>query len=86
MRVGPGEVSIIFAYADDIPSVGPNLTELVHIAMTPTHAKTMARVLTDVLKLYEEQFGTIPPHSATPLDPKKLDDIMKKATQSDNQS
>ncbi|MDQ6702841.1 MAG: DUF3467 domain-containing protein [Pseudomonadota bacterium] len=79
MRIGPGEVVVTFAIADDIPNVGTVLTELVGIAMTPTYAKTMAFILTETLKLYEETFGAIPPPSATPMDPKKVDEIMKKA-------
>lgn len=80
MRVGPGEVVITFALADEIPNSGPLvLTELVGIALTPTHAKTLAVILTDTLKLYEETFGAIPPHSTTLMDPKKVDEIVKKA-------
>ncbi len=79
MRVGPGEVVITFALADEVPNIGPLLTELVGIALTPTHAKTLAVILTDTLKLYEETFGAIPPPSTTLMDPKKVDEIVKKA-------
>jgi hypothetical protein len=85
MRVGPGEVVITFGHADEIPNIGPLLTELVGIALTPTHAKTLAVILTDTLKLYEETFGAIPPPSTTLMDPKKVDEIVKKATQFDIQ-
>lgn len=79
MRVGPGEVVITFALADEIPKFGLILTELVGIALTPTHAKTLAVILTDTLKLYEETYGAIPPPSSTQMDPKKVDEIVKKA-------
>jgi hypothetical protein len=86
MRVGPGELSIIFAYTDDIPNVGKLLTELVGITMTPAHAKAMAIILTETLKLYEETYGAIPLPSTTPMDPKKVDEIMKKAARFDVQT
>jgi hypothetical protein len=85
MRIGPGEVVITFALADEIPNIGPLLTELVGIALTPTHAKILAVTLTETLKLYEETFGAIPPPSTTLMDPKKVDEIVKKATQFDIQ-
>lgn len=74
-----------FAIADDFPNVGTILTELVGIALTPTHAKTLAVILTDTLKLYEETYGAIPPPSTTLMDTKKVDEIVKKATQFDIQ-
>lgn len=83
LRVGPGEVVITFAYADEIPNIGQLLTELVGIALTPSHAKTLAVMLTETLKLYEETFGVIPPMPTTPLDPNKIDEIVKKAAQFD---
>jgi Protein of unknown function (DUF3467) len=85
MRVAPGEVVITFAIADVVPNVGTILTELVGIVLTPTHAKTLAVILTDTLKLYEETYGAIPPPSTTVMDPKKVDEIQKKATQFDIQ-
>jgi Protein of unknown function (DUF3467) len=86
MRVAPGEVVMTFAIVDDVPNVGTILTELVGVAMTPTHAKTLAFILTETLKLYEETYGTIPQPSATPMDPKKVDEIMKKAARFDIQT
>ncbi|MGH6841963.1 MAG: DUF3467 domain-containing protein [Methylocella sp.] len=81
MRIAPGEVVVTFCITDDVPNVGPILTDLVGVAMTPTHAKIMATIITDTLKLYEETFGAIPPPSTTPMDPKKVDEIVKKAFQ-----
>ena len=81
IRVAPGEVVVTFAIADDVSNVGTILTELVGIALTPTHAKNMAFMLTETLKLYEETFGAILPPSTTPMDPKKIAEIVKKAAQ-----
>jgi len=74
-----------FAIADDFPN-GTILTELVGIALTPTYAKTLAFILTETLKLYEETYGAIPQPSATPMDPKKVEEIMKKAARFDFQT
>src|ERR1700730_14995757 len=79
MRVGPGEMVITIALADEILNIGPILTELVGIALTPTHAKTLVDILTDTLKLNEETYGAIPPPSTTLMDPKKVDEIVKRA-------
>jgi hypothetical protein len=85
IRVAPGEVVMTFAIADDVHNFGTILTELVGIALTPTHAKTLAFILTETLKLYEETYGAIPQSSTTPLDPKKFGEIIKKAAQFDIQ-
>src|SRR5947208_967866 len=85
VRVAPGEVVMTFAIADELPNGGTILTELVGIALTPTHAKTLANILTETLKLYEETYGAIPPPSSIPMDPKKVDEIVKKVTQFDIQ-
>jgi hypothetical protein len=83
MRVAPGEVVMTFVIADDFPNVGTILTELVGIALAPTHAKALAFILTETLKLYEETYGAIPQPSTTPMDPKKVEEIMKTAARFD---
>lgn len=80
MTVGPGEITVTFSYVDNIQNVGQIVTELVGIAMTPTHAKILAVFLTEILKSYEETFGAIPPLPATPFDMQKVLENVKKST------
>jgi len=60
IRIGPGEVGFTFAYLDDIPKVGSNLTEIASVTITPTHAKRLTIHLIEWLAAYEEAFGEIP--------------------------
>jgi len=80
VTVGPGEITVTFSYVDNVPNIGQIVTELVGIAITPTHANTLAVILTEILKSYEETFGAIPPLPKTPFDMQKVRENVKNAT------
>jgi hypothetical protein len=73
MRVGPGEITLIFSYIEEIPggTSGPIMTDLINVSITPTHARRIAITLMETLKAYEVAFGAIPEEQISP--PQSLD-------------
>lgn len=67
VRVAPGEFTFTFSYMDETP-VGPLFTEIAGITLTPTTARRLWAILTEMLKGYETKFGKIGPEPTVGLD------------------
>jgi hypothetical protein len=63
--MAPGEITIVFSYGDE-PPIGPMLTEMTAISVTPTHARRIQVMLSEMLRAYEENFGQIPAEGVKP--------------------
>lgn len=64
LRVSAGEVSITFAFADQIPGRPTTIDEKTTVVMSPAHAKVLAIGLAETIAAYEEKFGKIDPAEA----------------------
>lgn len=65
ITTGPFDLTIDFGYKEPEQAKrrSPDYTRVARVAMSPSHAKSMARILLEQIARYEEAFGVIPsPH------------------------
>ena len=87
MRLSPTEIALTFGYLDQLANApGPFIEEKVTLVFTPQHAKVLARSLTEIMKVYEDRYGTIDTSqmfNPTGLDPDAVRAAMTAAQKSD---
>jgi hypothetical protein len=65
MLMGPFDLTIDFGFKSPEAAKrgSPDWDRLARVSMSPSHAKSMLKLLLDHIQAYEEQFGMIPsPH------------------------
>jgi hypothetical protein len=62
---GPFDVTIDFGFKtpEQAKGMSPDWNHVARVSMSPSHAKSMAKLLIDQIASYEQNFGVIPsPH------------------------
>jgi hypothetical protein len=63
--MGPFDLTIDFGFKtpDQVKRQSPDWDRVARVSMSPSHAKSMLKILLDHIQAYEQQFGMIPsPH------------------------
>src|SRR6266851_9570936 len=70
MRINATEISLTFGFVDQPPGEqAPYVEEMVTLVFTPQHTKQLAISLTEIMKLFESQYGPVSAVvQTTPLD------------------